>query len=322
MDEPALVEELARLHRGRGLRDADVGAELGPGLRTLLGLTATAPVTGHGVIERLQDAITALPQDLRVVFLHATGARSTEPFLKDRLAVAGQLIDRDVRTVRRRLADANRLVVQSLVATASGQGPAPNPLVTVSHESETDLRTSPVRLTARRTLLHRSPGRLPVRERFGVPGRPTTERPAVEVSGAELVELRALSGTIWEADLLLPHRETGQTSSFSITVPADRSDLRPFTFVVPSEPVSSCSVSVHVGDGELVRNPMVVRGLLPMMLYENPPVLGDEATAAEPVDGSITLSAARPQVGLAYGVVWEWADLPGRPPAGRAEPPD
>ena len=104
-DSNTLIEQLAALHRGRGVRRAQLGGWLTDPLRQALGIS-------DGMLEAelvrrtfasLKDATRGLPEDLRVVFLVASGIASSERLLTERLAQAADHLDRGERTVQRRL---------------------------------------------------------------------------------------------------------------------------------------------------------------------------------------------------------------------------
>lgn len=306
-DPDPLLEELARMHRGRGLRTPDLRRHLGPALREVLGLDDDQ-LTPNAVLDELREAITLLPQDLQVVFLHGLGARSSEPYLGERLAAAGAALSRDARTVRRRLSDANALVAQALRAPVL-TSPTARPVRYLSHEATTDLRHPGVRLTSTKVVLRRRSGPIIVQERFGTPGS-TAQEPALEVRGAALQQVTAVSGSVWQATLELPDGDPHTTAAYSVVVSADRASLSPFTVVVPMQVLNSCSVTVHLGDLHPVTAVREVRGELPVTLYEERPSQG-----SEPTSPTLRMDVDRPQLGLAFGFAWAWSDhlSPGRP---------
>ncbi|WP_116022733.1 Appr-1-p processing protein [Thermomonospora umbrina] len=105
MTTDALYTELRRLSRGRGLATADLAS-----------LAAWLPGDREQVVAGLRQRIDRLAPDLRLAALAALGLHPAagERFLGQRISwLAGQL-DRDARTVRRRIDEAFRLIAASL----------------------------------------------------------------------------------------------------------------------------------------------------------------------------------------------------------------
>lgn len=305
MEPDHLVADLARLHRGRGLRSPDLDKVLGPTLRTMLGIDDKHPGP-QAVLEQLQAAIASLPEDLQVVFLHGLGVRSSEHFLRERVAAAGSILHVTPRTVRRRLAEANTLVARALRDPAL-TGARALPVRHLNHQVTTDLRRPVIRLASAKTVFRRRPGEIVLMERFGVPGNRGSGQPPLSVGGAELVGLEPTSGSIWEARVRLPAADAGTTTTFSITIEQpDTILLSPFTVVVPMQLLNQCSITVLFGDAHPVSNVREVRDALPVTLYE-PPVPGGSRPGTVPP--SVTMTVDRPQLGLAFGYAWAWAGV-------------
>ncbi|MGC7102501.1 hypothetical protein ACPZ19_48195 [Amycolatopsis lurida] len=105
-----LVRELKSLRKGRGVHAGRIGERLGPNLRLVCGITGEdGPVTIRGkVVSRLVELAEHLPEDLRLVTV-AAFALTTEvrmPLYQDRVGWAASRINRDSRTVRRRVDEA------------------------------------------------------------------------------------------------------------------------------------------------------------------------------------------------------------------------
>ena len=288
------------MHRGRGLRSPHLARDLGPALREVLGL-GDDELQPNTVLERLRDAIAVLPQDMQVAFLHGLGARSREPFLGERLAVAADVLHRDVRTARRRLAEANVLVAQALRAPEVA-GPTVRPVRNLVHNTVTDLRGERVVLTSTKAVQRRRAGSIILTERFGAPGPRPLDRPDLVVRGAELLDVQPISGSVWEARIELPPDEERTTAAYSLVVTVDdRDSLGPFTVVVPMQVLNSCSVTVHPGRAQIT-SVREVWGALPVTLYEPAP----PGSGGPPSSPTLALSVDRPQLGLAYGFAWTW----------------
>lgn len=119
-----LVRELKSLRKGRGVFAARIGERVGPNLRAMCGISGDdLPATIRGkLVARLIELTEQLPEDLRLPTV-AAFALSTEarlPLYGDRLHWAAIKIDRDPRTVRRRVDDAIDQLAE-LVATAPSE---------------------------------------------------------------------------------------------------------------------------------------------------------------------------------------------------------
>lgn len=301
-----LVDDLARLHRGRGLRSPALGEALGPTLRATLGMDEIHPGP-QAVLEQLQAAIASLPQDLQVAFLHGLGVRSSEAFLQERVEAAAQILHVTPRTVRRRLAEANTLVARSL-RDPSLTGAAVLPVRLLTQQVTTDLRRPVIRLTSAKDVLRRRDGEVILAERFGVPGQDGPDPPRLTVGGADLLGLTPVSSSVWEARIRLPQGDPGTKTRYSLTVEqSDTAQLSPFTVVVPMQLLNQCSVTVHFGAAHPVAGVREVRDALPVTLYERPVSTAEPAT----VPPSLTMTVDRPQLGLAFGYAWAWPSKTG-----------
>ncbi|WP_045875413.1 hypothetical protein [Pseudofrankia sp. DC12] len=122
-DAAALHDELRSLARGRGLRAANLGARVGPALRSHAELSDSAGIELRArLVAWLRGRLAALPADLRTVVAVAVALdpRADQRLLTDRLSWLAVELDRDPRTVRRRCEEAFRLLAETAAAT----GPA------------------------------------------------------------------------------------------------------------------------------------------------------------------------------------------------------
>lgn len=105
-----LVRELKSLRKGRGVFAARIGERVGPNLRVMCGITDDdLPATIRAkLVARLNELTDQLPQDMRLptVAAFALSAEVRLPLYGDRLHWAAIRIDRDPRTVRRRVDEA------------------------------------------------------------------------------------------------------------------------------------------------------------------------------------------------------------------------
>lgn len=102
-----LVRELKSLRKGRGVHAGRIGERIGPTLRVLCGVTEDdGPVTiREKLVARLTGLAQQLPEDMRLVTVAAFGltADVRMPLYQDCVRWAAPRIDRDTRTVRRRV---------------------------------------------------------------------------------------------------------------------------------------------------------------------------------------------------------------------------
>jgi hypothetical protein len=105
-----LVRELKSLRKGRGVLAGRIGERVGPSLRATCGVTeADAPgAIRRKVSDRLAELAGRLPEDLRLATLAAFAIEDAArlPLYQDRVHWAAIRLDRDPRTVRRRVDEA------------------------------------------------------------------------------------------------------------------------------------------------------------------------------------------------------------------------
>lgn len=120
-----LVQELKSLRKGRGLLAGRIQDRVGPTLRS-----ACAVTDGDGLVavrqkvtSRLAELAEQLPADLRLAALaaFAIGSDARQPLYQDRIRWAADRVDRDPRTVRRRVDEAIDLLAE--LATGSPRDP-------------------------------------------------------------------------------------------------------------------------------------------------------------------------------------------------------
>lgn len=110
----ALREELGQLRRGRGVMAEDLPDRLGPALRGMAGIEpgGNADDTRKRLIGFLADLAAGLPEDLQTAFAAALALPEAVRFrfLDERMQWLADQMHRDVRTARRRVDEAIRLV--------------------------------------------------------------------------------------------------------------------------------------------------------------------------------------------------------------------
>lgn len=304
--EDDFAQELGALHRGRGLRRPTL--DPGPAIRSALYITeANPPAQARDrVVAALKAAAATLPHDLQVVFLHACALSSGHPTLGERLREAGEAIQRDERTVRRRLAQANESVATYLQRGAGGAGDEGWFLETM--ETTLDLRGERPISTTYRTLCPTKQGVTVLRERFSIPHRPGDPlAPEVRVvRGGELSWLRQESPSVWALEATLDHAlAVGELHEVGIEVELpDRSVLRPYSVAVPMSPIRTFTTTVLFGDPPAASRVWRVEGLLPAGLDDG--VAPDDAVDPH-LQPEIREEFTGMRLGLAYGLCWLWA---------------
>jgi hypothetical protein len=122
----ALGEELSQLRRGRGVMAENLPDRLGP---VLYGMASIEPGGNDDEMRKrlvgfLENLAAGLPEDLQTAFAAALALREDVRFrfLEERMQWLANWLQRDVRTARRRVDDAIRLVdaAVSLPARAAG----------------------------------------------------------------------------------------------------------------------------------------------------------------------------------------------------------
>ncbi|HEX4726128.1 MAG TPA: hypothetical protein VH333_26705 [Pseudonocardiaceae bacterium] len=123
-----VIDEMAKLRRGRGLDADDAADKVGPALRLLCRVDDDddPTVVRDKIGELFTRTADVLPEDLRITFLAAFGliTEARHVFFQDRLRWAGDRFEREERTVRRRLDDACKLVAERAIAQYRQVSPA------------------------------------------------------------------------------------------------------------------------------------------------------------------------------------------------------
>jgi hypothetical protein len=119
-----LLEELKALRKGRGIHAGRVRGQVGPGLRKTCSILEADDE--QSIRQKLTDRLSALaatlPDDLSLAVRVALGLHPSarHQFLQERVLWLGERIDRDPRTVRRRMDEGLELLAQ----LAAGPAPA------------------------------------------------------------------------------------------------------------------------------------------------------------------------------------------------------
>ncbi|WP_086846455.1 hypothetical protein [Amycolatopsis kentuckyensis] len=127
MERAELVAELKALRKGRGLQASRLSDRVGPSLRSACGVSESdgMVVIRAKVSGRLSELSAHLPDDLRAAVLAAFAitAEARLPLYQDRVKWAALRVDRDPRTVRRRVDEAIDLLAELALAPSAGALP-------------------------------------------------------------------------------------------------------------------------------------------------------------------------------------------------------
>ncbi|MEU3643201.1 hypothetical protein AB0E59_07450 [Lentzea sp. NPDC034063] len=110
MTTASLVQELKTLRKGRGVHAGRITDKIGPALAAACGITEAdgAVAAKQKLVTRLTDLVEQLPEDLHLAARVAFGLISDvrHPLYQERVGWLAATIDRDARTVRRRVDEA------------------------------------------------------------------------------------------------------------------------------------------------------------------------------------------------------------------------
>ena len=298
--------ELQALQRGRGINRPRLKQWAGPLLQQLIGGSSDGSEQGQreALVALLSDGALALPTDLRYLFLVACGIESDEPMLQQRLAAAGEVLDRNPRSLSRHLRRAEALMAELLLQTQQETDPydtggwATTRLVL---DIRMDLPrpraaiTQVIRATRenQREFRHTVAVALPT---------PAEEAPTVKaVSGCRLVQLEPLSNRSWVAHFAVPSIDRGRSHSvaFETDFPG-RGHLLPFAAFAPIRPCASMDVRVGFGTPPFTTSVWRVNAIPPPLITDRP----RGRTYISLVDGVATASFTNLRPGYAYGLAW------------------
>ncbi len=297
--------ELASLQRGRGVRAPGLAGRVGPRLRAALHLGASDDddEVHARLIALLRPIVADLSSDLRKSFLVATAISTPEARHGDRLAILATEFDRDLRTVRRRVAAANAAVAEVLVRRAR---PVEEWIIERA-DATADLRLPRPVLGSHKTICAIGNGQRRISERFGIPQTvPDEEDVEVEITaGGTLTGVERLTASSWRYTVELDRElQAGETHDYAVevTIPG-RQYLRPYLVMVPLRPTRSFTATLRVGDPAVIARAWRLDGFLPAVLDDLP----EEASAID-VTETIVERFTGLEEGRGYGVRWEWLD--------------
>lgn len=243
MERAELVQELKTLRKGRGLAGR-LDGRVGPRLRTAC---AVASDDGQVAIRekvsgRLTELASQLPDDLRLAALAAFAicAEARQPLYQDRVRWAASRVDRDPRTVRRRVDEA--IVLLAELASSV-------PVVSSSdrwHTASLSIAcvVDELLVVERRRIVADQDGLEFVDLAVSLP----LGRPSVSVLyGGALVDRGMETSSRWGYGLELP-RPLSRGETWETAVLFRPPSIRPYMVSVPRQPCDSFDLRVRFGE--------------------------------------------------------------------------
>ena len=201
LDPAQVAKELLIVRRQRSLHALDLDSVDIPLLTRLTQLDAVDPATARiHLFEELARVADLLPEPHRTLVLIAYGITDPAPLLKDRLAHAGEVVDRDARTVRRWLTAAEQLLAEGLIdrfTSDDTDGFAPRGWFIVEYETRLLLNERPF-FHHRRVVRITAPRLRTLTESVSIPRVPEAEPEFAARSGGRLVEVRRTSSSVYQ----------------------------------------------------------------------------------------------------------------------------
>ncbi|WP_206785101.1 hypothetical protein [Amycolatopsis sp. MtRt-6] len=126
MGRAELVAELKTLRKGRGLQASRLSDRVGPSLRAACAVSESDGMVmiRTKVSDRLSELASQLPEDLRLAALaaFAISPEARQPLYQDRVRWAAERVERDPRTVRRRVDEAIELLAELALSPVPAPG--------------------------------------------------------------------------------------------------------------------------------------------------------------------------------------------------------
>lgn len=291
-----LVGELKRLRKGWGVQASGIQQRIGPAVRAAFDLdTGDGPVAvRRKLTTRLTELIDELPENLRLATraAFAIGEAGRDPLYKDRVLWAAARMDRDERTIRRRVDEAvNQLAELAAVRPVGAGGGWRTAELTVAVALDQD---RPEVLEQRRIVAERDG----LRELELVAPYQLGQSDVQVIYGGTLVADDPAGFTL---ELAAPVcREDLHDLAVRFRLPA-RQAMRPYLLCVPKRPCERFDLRVRFRRDQQPPRVFALRGTQPQ---RDPLRDGHQ----QPVDraGEIHVRFHQLTPGLAYGARWEW----------------
>ncbi|MFJ7212175.1 hypothetical protein [Amycolatopsis sp. NPDC098790] len=295
MERAELVQELKTLRKGRGLAGR-LDGRVGPSLRSACAVSSDDGQVAirEKVSGRLSELASQLPDDLRLAALaaFAISAEARQPLYQDRVRWAALKVDRDPRTVRRRVDEA--IVLLAELASASSLPPSPSDRWHTSSLSIACV-VDELLVLERRRIVADQEGLEFLDLAVSLPaGRP----PVTVLYGGSLVDRGMETSSRWGYGLELP-RPLSRGESWECAMLFRPPSLRPYMVSVPRQPCDSFDLRVRFGGA-----PPAVWALEGAFQRDvsDPGYQGRPETVDS--SGEVHLRFRGLTPGLAYGVRW------------------
>lgn len=305
-----LMEDLKRLRRGRGLHAPNLDQLVGPALRELCGIAAGsgAEVARERIRGWVTEATRSFPEDLRIVTTTALGMNpdAQHPFLTDRIAWLGGRLDRDMRTIRRRVdVGLIRLVETAVSATAPAQ-PSDDGFRVQRFSALLRLDGPTPVCTEQRTIIATRDGIQLIPWSISVPRASEDLPTSIDVQvlqGAVLTRTERPSRRRFLLHLRLPAAlRSGQTHMFSLDVRVPYGQpMRPTYVFWPERRCERFDLTVRFDSEHPPKRVWRVRDVFHRDADEIEP--GSDLLTPDAI-GEVAVSFVEPRIGRGYGIQW------------------
>ncbi len=312
IDKTALTAELARLRKGRAMRDPDLAPRLGPQTKNAFGIGEQdqGPVIRRKaralIMQRLRD------RELQTAALGALALlpQTDQRLLRDREAYLARELSYNSRTVRRRVEEAIRELVSACAEAQQSFEPAPDGgdgFVVRTLWATLRLDLGRPQLHERRRIVVTAARLSSIVGRLTVPrsdlDQTQSELEVTAKSGVTLAELARSSPVDFEFTLRLPGAlQYGDTYEYELVfaIPPDR-PMRPHYVFQPLVSCDRFELTVHFDPRRLPGEVRLVDGVLPRGLDHLQPGSPELSPAAT---GMLRHTFVNLRQGLSYGVRW------------------
>jgi hypothetical protein len=308
-----LVRELKSLRKGRGLLAGRIEERVGPALRAACEVTDGdgLVVMRRKVATRLAELVEQLPEDLRLPTLaaFAIDGEARQPLYQERVLWAGIRMDRDPRTVRRRVDEAINELAELAMDRPRGRAHRP-----AESWHTTELRvavaldgTQPEVMEQRRIVADKD-GLSELDLAVSLPAK----RPDLDISvfyGGTLLDRGMEASDRFGFALALPRPlSRGESCDFALRfrLPTAHA-MWPHMVCVPRRPCELFDLRVRFGVDRVPRHVRMLHGAFQRDVSD--PVCHGHQHQVDQA-GEIHMRFRQLTPGLAYGARWEMAGMP------------
>jgi len=319
IDSTQLGRELARLRRGRAMLSPDLVRRLGPLTKRAFGIgdADSVPVIRDKAAATVKRLLRR-EAELQTAALAALGllAETDQRRLTDRETWLANRLSYDVRTARRRVADAMTHLVDALVTDDHDrhrpEGPSDDGFTVRDFWATMRLDTPRPQLHEKRRVMVTADRLDAIVVRLTVPrAEPGVAKNDVDVrvdSGGELADVARPSPEDFEFTLRLPRRlHHGELHDYGLvfTVPAGQ-PMRPHYVFQPLVPCERFDLTVRFDPARLPEDIWLIDGVAPRVLDHAPRSIPLVPNAT----GVVRRQFSDLRQGLAYGIGW-WPPVSG-----------